>query len=148
MQRYFQSKYLGSNSADGLHFSAFHCTCSTLIITLLQIYHRTRCRVYARSCLHLSSFCRTVGARGPQLVVGIIISCISLSLPKVRNFAHFFSTFKHPVRHEMLKSFTYSSVACRHLLINYAPAVSEVVCRYLEVVVGALKKAHIFALRS
>ena len=31
-------------------------------------------------------------------------SCISLSLPKVRNFAHFFSTFKHPVRHEMLKN--------------------------------------------
>ena len=38
-------------------------------------------------------------------------------------------------------------VACRHLLINYAPAVSEVVFRHLEVVVGALKKAHIFALR-
>ena len=25
MQRCFQSKYLGSNSAEGLHFSAFHC---------------------------------------------------------------------------------------------------------------------------
>ena len=73
---------------------------------------------------------------------------LSLSLPKVRNFTQFFRTFKHPVRHEMLKEFTYSLVACRHLLINYAPAVSEVVCRHLEMVVGALKKAHIFALRT
>ena len=28
---------------------------------------------------------------------------LTLSLPKVRNFAHFVSTFKHPVRHEILK---------------------------------------------
>ena len=27
MQRCFQSKYLGSNSAEGLHFSAFHFCC-------------------------------------------------------------------------------------------------------------------------
>ena len=26
MQKCFQSKYLGSNSAEGLHFSAFHYT--------------------------------------------------------------------------------------------------------------------------
>ena len=70
---------------------------------------------------------------------------LSLSLPKVRNF---FSTFKHPVRHEIVKSFTYSLVVCRHLLINYVPAVSEVVYRHLEVVVDTLKKAHIFALRT
>ena len=36
----------------------------------------------------------------------------------------------------------------KNLLINYTPAVSEVVCRHLEVVVGALKKAHIYALRT
>ena len=30
--------------------------------------------------------------------------------------------------------------------MKYAPAVSDVVYRHLEVVVGALKKAHIFAL--
>ena len=63
------------------------------------------------------------------------------------------STFKHPVHHrnvltkfnEIISIFI---VACRHPLINYASEVSEVVYRHLEVVVGALKKAHIFALRA
>ena len=72
---------------------------------------------------------------------------ISLSLQKVRNFAHFLGIFKYrAVHHEILNSFEYSLFACRHRLIKYAPAVSDVVYRHLEVVVGALKKTHIFTL--
>ena len=71
---------------------------------------------------------------------------ISLSLQKVRNFAHFLGIFKYRIHHEMLNLFEYSLFACRHRLIKYAPAVSDVVYRHLEVVVGALKKTHIFTL--
>ena len=71
---------------------------------------------------------------------------LSLSLQKVRNFAHFLGIFKYRIHHEILNLFEYSLFACRHLLIKYAPAVSDVVYRHLEVVVGALKKTHIFTL--
>ena len=36
--------------------------------------------------------------------------------------------------------------ACRRILIKYAPALSEVVYRPLDVAVGALEKAHIYTL--
>ena len=75
-------------------------------------------------------------------------ACISLSLQKVRNFAHFWGIFKYRIHHEILNLFEYSLFACRHRLIKYAPAVSDVVYRHLEVVVGALKKTHIFTLRT
>ena len=47
--------------------------------------------------------------------------------------------------------FVYFNIQCcmsapTYILIKYAPAVSEVVYRHLEVVVGALKKARIYAL--
>ena len=73
---------------------------------------------------------------------------LSLSLQKVRNFAHFLGIFKYRIHHEILNLFEYSLFACRHRLIKYAPAVSDVVYRHLEVVVGALKKIHIFTLRT
>ena len=73
---------------------------------------------------------------------------LSLSLQKVRNFAHFLGIFKYRIHHEILNLFEYSLFACRHRLIKYAPAVSDVVYRHLEVVVGALKKTHIFTLRT
>ena len=56
-------------------------------------------------------------------------------------FAHFLGTFKHPICPEIL-----FFVACQHLLLNYAPIVSEVVYCHLEVVVGTLKKGSILAL--
>ena len=69
---------------------------------------------------------------------------LSLSLQKVRNFAHFWGIFKYCIHHEILNLFEYSLFACWHRLIKYAPAVSDVVYRHLEVVVGALKKTHLY----
>ena len=79
-------------------------------------------------------------------VVDVALSglTISLSLQKVRNFAHFLGIFKYRIHHEILNLFEYSLFACRHRLIKYAPAVSDVVYRHLEVVVGALKKTHLY----
>ena len=37
---------------------------------------------------------------------------LSLSLPKVRNFAHFFSTFKYPVCHEINVEIIYIFIGC------------------------------------
>ena len=76
------------------------------------------------------------------------ITAISLSLQKVRNFAHFLGIFKYRIHHEILNLFEYSLFACRHRLIKYALEVSDVVYRHLEVVVGALKKTHIFTIRT
>ena len=49
-----------------------------------------------------------------------------------------------------MKFQTNLNIHCRHvriiILIKYAPALSEVVYRPLEVAVGALKKAHIYAI--
>ena len=82
-----------------------------------------------------------------QHTLQLLVS-ITLSLQKVRNFAHFWGIFKYRIHHEILNLFEYSLFACRHRLIKYAPAVSDVVYRHLEVVVGALKKIHIFTLRT
>ena len=45
-----------------------------------------------------------------------------------------------------MKFQTNMNIHCRHIQIRYAPTLSEVAYRPLEVVVGALKKAHIYAL--
>ena len=76
---------------------------------------------------------------------GMTPNLLTLSVPNHCNFAKLLRQRK---RREISNYSEYSLSACRRILIKYAPPLSEVVYRPLEVAVGALKKAHIYVLKK